>query len=948
METIKRYFEQLLTNVFDIREGEYRKAILMQLNIFLIISTLLIVKPAVNGMFLSKFGAENLPNAFVLVAVFAGLLSLWYSRVLSRISLNTIISRTLVFSVISLVAFGVLLRLNFLEGWVLYLFYIWVAIFAVLSASQFWILANIVFNPREAKRLFGFIGAGAIAGGIFGGYLTSIIAEWVSSENLLFLAAFLLLFCIPITRFIWNKEVLPNQTRFQRKKSIRGFEANPLALIRKSKHLTYLAIIIGISVIVAKLVDYQFSAIASASIQNPDDLTAFFGFWFSTFNVISLVVQLFITRKVVGVFGVGTSLFFLPFGIMFAAILVLIFPELWAVIFLKLIDGSLKQSVNKSAIELMALPIPLEIKNQTKSFIDVFVDSAATGVGGLILIFLVNGLELSTRFISLMILAFFILWIYYSKKIRIEYIRSFKLKVEQIKDKNVKKKSLDIENESVLSGLRKVLQNGTEKQILFVLGKIKEMPDDRLFDEISVLLNHPSAPVRTEALQCLYFFRNRNIIEKVLPLIHDPDQQVKSAAFGYLIAHTQEDKFKILEKYLQDNDYRIRGAALVSLAIEVRDNPELANRFDLENIIKKRIDSLAGIKDPEELNFRQKIVLKAIGHAKVQNFYFAIDDLMHDTGPDVVNQAILSAGNTMSPEFINKISVFLDHDNYKNSAKKALLNYGPAILESFSEIIRNETWNPELIHHIPSIVEEIGTQPSVEMLFHLLDHNDIGLKMEALRSLNNLKINHPQLRFHQKDVIRRIMNEAHIYLETLAALYMQITAMDMQNANPAESKLEKQLEARKSLVVLLERRLDGNLERIFRLLGLKYPPDDILSIYQGLQSKKQDTRINAVEFLDNLLETNLKKVLVPIVENALLDSISEHAIKNLNLKIPDEFDCLALLLAGKDVKINLAVLYLITQLEDKKYIPLVAQYTQSDHLKIRTFANEALKTLLKD
>nr|NQU88838.1 HEAT repeat domain-containing protein [Bacteroidota bacterium] len=656
MDTIKKYVRQLLRKMFDIREGEYRKAVLMQLNIFLIISTLLIVKPAVNGLFLARFGAENLPNAFVLVAIVAGLVSLFYSKILSRIPLNIIMVRTLIWSVIVLIVFGVLLRFDFLVGWVLYLFYIWVAIFAVLSASQFWVLANIVFNSREAKRLFGFIGAGAIAGGIFGGYLTSIIAELIHSENLLFIAALLLFFCIPLTRTVWKNDVVSTQSKFQQKKGIKGFDSNPLALIRKSKHLTYLAAIIGISVIVAKLVDYQFSAIASAKIRDPNDLTAFFGFWFSSFNVISLLIQLFITRKVVGVFGVGTSLFFLPVGIMLGAFLVLIFPELWAVIFLKLIDGSLKQSVNKSAVELMALPLPQEIKNQTKSFIDVFVDSAATGISGLILIFLVTGLDLSTRFISIMILILFFVWIYFSRKIRLEYIRSFKLKIEQIKDIHEKKGTLDFSNESVLSGLAKVLKKGTEKQIIYILQKIKEMPDERLFDNVRALIHHPTANVRAEALHCLYFYRNQHINKEVINLVKDPDQQVKSAAFEYLIAHTAEHRTEILTKYLQDLDYRVRGTALVSLAIETRDNQELQTKFNLEGRIEKKISSLEGLKDPAEIKFRKIIILKAIAQAKITKLYPVINNLMNDVDPDIVKQAITSAGNTMSPGFFDDIA----------------------------------------------------------------------------------------------------------------------------------------------------------------------------------------------------------------------------------------------------------------------------------------------------
>lgn len=945
METIRKKYLHVLRDVFDIREGEYRRAIFMQLNIFLIISTLLIVKPAVNGLFLAKLGAESLPKAFVLVAIFAGLVSFFYSRILSRIALNTIIVRTMIISVSTLILFGVLLRLDFMEGWVLYLFYIWVAIFAVLTASQFWILANVVFNPREAKRLFGFIGAGAIAGGIFGGYLTSIIAELISSENLPFVAAFLLVFCIPITQSIWKKDVLPTQSKFQRKQRIKGFDANPFALIRKSKHLTYLATIIGIGVIVAKLVDYQFSAIASLKIPDSDDLTAFFGFWFSTFNLISLAIQLFLTRRVVGVFGVGTSLFILPLGLMLGAMLVLVFPELWAVIVLKLIDGSLKQSVNKSAVELMVLPIPLEIKNQTKSFIDVFVDSVATGISGLILIFLVSGLDLSTRFISLMILAFFFLWIYFARKIRGEYIRSFKLKIEQNKGIQSKKGTIDLSNESVLSGLQKVLNKGTEKQMIYILRKIKEIPDARLFEDVSGLITHPSPLVRKEALQCLSVFRNQIIIEEALHLINDPDQQVKTAAFDYLIAHSTEDRLELFKKYLADKDYKVRGAALVSLAIETRNNPDLKEMFELESRIGKKINGIKGLKDPGELKFRKLILLQAIGQSKLARYYSLIDGFMDDEDAELKNQAILAAGYTMELDFIPKIAVFLPQEHYRDSAKAALLNYGPAIIESFKELLMGEKWRIEWLQHIPSIVEKIGTQQAVELLFTLLDQNDINLKMEALRSLNKLKTNHPQLRFHNKLVIKRILDEAHLYMETLAAQYAQITAIDPNKKHLEKQDAKKQEEARKSLVDLLERRLDGNLERIFRLLGLKYPPDDILSIYQSLQSKTPEMRINAVEFLDNLLETNLKRVLIPIVETALLDNISEITIKNLNLKIPDEFECLSMLLSGKDVKIKLAVLYLIAQLGDKKYTALVRQNTLHANPKVKSFAGQALSSL---
>jgi ATP:ADP antiporter, AAA family len=370
-----RYF---LRKTFDLREGEISRAALMQLNIFLIICTLLIVKPVAKSLLSSEYGPQSLPIAFVLVALSAAIVSTFYSRMLGKVPLNKIIIWSLVISVFTLILLGVLLSLHLLAGWIYYFLYIFVAIFAALATSQFWIMANVVFNAREAKRLFGFIGAGAIAGGIVGGYLTSALTQFMSIESLLFVAAALVACCIPITRHIWITNVAPNHERIEQKKRIGVGQEHPLKLILNSRHLTYMAVIIGVSVMVAKLIEYQFNALATdyytdpvTKITDKEALTSFFGVMFSTLNIISLLVQLLVTHRVVGVFGVGASLFFLPGGILLGALLLLLFPALWAAVFINIADGSLKQSINKSATELLALPIPNDIKNRTKSFIDL-------------------------------------------------------------------------------------------------------------------------------------------------------------------------------------------------------------------------------------------------------------------------------------------------------------------------------------------------------------------------------------------------------------------------------------------------------------------------------------------------------------------------------------------------------------------------------------------------
>src|SRR5688500_15360718 len=280
--------------------------------------------------------------------------------------------RTYLISIFGLLTFGILLNLGLFPDWMSYVFYIGVALFGLITTSQFWLLANLLFSSLEAKRLFGFIGAGAIAGGISGGYLTTLLTQFMDSKNLLFVAAGLLTISMILNRRIWVS-ILPAYNRSRQEKKEKTLHEYPLRLILNSKHLTFLALIIGISVLVAKLVEFQFSAIASENIKDPDDLTAFFGFWFSTANAVALGIQLLLTQRAVGFLGVGRSLFVLPGALFVSAAAVLNTPVLWAGTALKVLDISLKQSINKAATELLILPVPMAVKSQAKTYIDVFV-----------------------------------------------------------------------------------------------------------------------------------------------------------------------------------------------------------------------------------------------------------------------------------------------------------------------------------------------------------------------------------------------------------------------------------------------------------------------------------------------------------------------------------------------------------------------------------------------
>ena len=76
----------------------------------------------------------------------------------------------------------------------------------ILLISQFWTLANDVYDPRQAKRIFGFIGAGASLGGFAGAAMTSSVVERIGTDAVLLVSAATLAACTLTVALVVRRE----------------------------------------------------------------------------------------------------------------------------------------------------------------------------------------------------------------------------------------------------------------------------------------------------------------------------------------------------------------------------------------------------------------------------------------------------------------------------------------------------------------------------------------------------------------------------------------------------------------------------------------------------------------------------------------------------------------------------------------------------------------------
>ena len=61
--------------------------------------------------------------------------------------------------------------------------------------------------------------------------------------------------------------------------------------------------------------------------------------------------------------------------------------------------------------------------------------------------------------------------------------------------------------------------------------------------------------------------------------------------------------------------------------------------------------------------------------------------------------------------------------------------------------------------------------------------------------------------------------------------------------------------------------MERELERIFRLMKLLFPQQDLHSAYVGVQSRNPVIHDNALEFLENILSPQLRSLLLPLLDS---------------------------------------------------------------------------------
>ncbi|HEY6938272.1 MAG TPA: Npt1/Npt2 family nucleotide transporter [Terriglobales bacterium] len=838
-----------LERVLNLRPGDLGRGLLLCSCLFLIITSYVVGKVAGDALFLAHFEARQLAyadvcSAFLVMGVIAA-----YVRFARRLSVLSLLVASMLFFSSNCGLFWVLAR-SYRAAWLYPVFYMWVKVFGVLAPAQVWTLANYVLTTREAKRVFGLVGGGAISGWIFAGFFCRTIAKLFGTESLLLGMTVFLALCAGLVVLAWQSG---------RVRVGSGQEVSPaaddaprnlwqsVARVFSSPYLRAIAGVICVSNLVTNLTMWQFRAIAQQVLVRKDALAVFFGNFNLYAGAVALVFQLLITTRLLRRFGIGKALFVLPFAILAGSVGLLAVGTLAAVVLLKGTDQVLRYSLDKSTAELLYLPLPSRVKLHVKWFIDTVVWRMGDTLAGLSVLIFATWLHLPAVQLSWVVLAWVGCWLFavYVAKQRYvvtlnDSVTQHRLELEQISAPVLDRQTFDV--------LAAKLAAPDPNEIIYALGLFEAERERAVHPVIRGLLEHPAAQVRHKALSILSDSGDKAVLPQVEKLVQDPDLLVRTDALLYLSHHAHVDPLTRIQDLGDFPDFSVRSAMVAFLA-----RPGEAQNLEAAHHILE-----AMVNEKGEEGRRTRVEAAHLLGLLPDTFDPLLASLLADPEAEVVSEAIRSAGMLRKRRLVPVLIERLGDPALAEVAADALARFGDSIIGALCDHIGDASVSIGVRREIPPVLVRIGTPAAARALGESMLQSDARLRFRIISSLNKLHRQHPEI---ATDVMM---------LETVLGAEI----MGHYRSYQILHLLGPAMETDGSVANALKESMQQELERIFRILGLLYPNLDVHAAYLGLQSKNITVHDNALEFVDNVIKLQIREILVPLLDGRV--TISER------------------------------------------------------------------------
>jgi len=821
------------------------------------------------SLFLSVLPETATPYKFILPPFFVIVAVIYYNRLVPRYPMYRLIAVTNLLMIVGLFFFRYFLDSSFGHSFSFVAsLYVYFEVVVTLIGIQFWTFAGEIFNPREAKRLFGLIATGGVLSNALAGVGLRAALSSISSKDLIFAVIVGLLIGVGCVWILGKQKEqiaatpapsLPRQLDYKSTSiwnELREIMRDPMAMT--------LGALIIITSLVANITDFQLDlSLQRFYAQDSQGMLAFLGTFQIYVGVAAVLVQFLLTNRVLERFGLVAGLLLLPLAIGGGSLAFLVSGgALWAMALPRGTDMTLRFTVNDASLNVLFLPIRESLRRRVKSTLDGVIKPPIMALLGLFfLLFLHNGNNqtgVQTGDVlpwSFVILVLVVIWVLLVLRTRRQYetalvasIKGHRFAFEQT--------TFDIKDETTVELIIRQLKSESSNPlgVIHMLEMLKPSEAMDWHPHILPLLEHPLPEARHLAAH--YFEEHAthiqadNALIALLRMFNDKHHDVRSAAILAYCALTGEAALERIVPLLDAPELATRQAAIVGLMKYAG----ISGVMESATTLKKMFDS----NNPVE----REAGAAVLGSLQIKNYYQPLLRLLDDPDETVQARSIRSAGILRHPALAPKLIQKLGSPRHARYARAALVSFGSGVEYHLSASLADSS-QPAMQIATAKVLRGVHTSTSADMLAkYFFDPND-HLRAAVAQALAHLQADGVRLSIKRNDLLRAALAEIK------RTYSMRLLRMDLGN------------DCGQALDRILQDHLVFILDHLFSVLSLLYPTQDMRAIHRVLVSEGAQ-KANALELIDTLTDKEIKETLLPLVE-APVDKVLQIAMSRFGL-----------------------------------------------------------------
>lgn len=780
------------------------------------------------SLFVSALPKSAIPLKYVLPPVALVVLSTYYATLAVRFRTSRLLSTTSVLVAVALLVFRALLATPYATNLVLLCaLFIFLEVAGNLVLIQFWTFASELFNPREAKRVFGLIAAGGpLASILFGGALQKL-ARLMSTADLLFIVVGCLLATALLVQLLAKSET-PVSSAKPKETDSTSF-AEGMEAIKRSPLLLSITVLVVFCFLTSNISDYQLDLALQREYRNDGQgMVGFLGSFRLWTGLIAAAIQVFLAEFVLSKLGIRAALLLLPLGMLLGSVGVLATGGLlWAVAIPRAVYLIMRYTLNETALNLLYLPLAQALRNQARVLITGVLNPAAVCFLGLIFV-CAAGYDLPLAAWSIPILVISLVWLKSTGTAAARYVVAL---ASSIKKRQFDPEALftPVDDETTTRVVFDALDHPRPEHVIHGLSLLKHLPAEAVETRLPDLLEHSHDHVRLQSLRLLQSKSLKSLLEAVRERLADPCQEVQQTAIDVYCSFLKSKAIGQVKPFLEGSSLPLKAAAIIGLVRHGGLNGVLVGASHLQDLLKSEhgLDRSEGC--------------RILGELGARGFYEPLLVLLDDPLPAVRLAAVRAAEKLGTPELAETVAEKLHDPATRCASVGALVAQRSDSVALVRPRLLDEQEELDVRLACVRVLEGRAEESATEALWEILPNAHGILRTEVCRSLVRLRKNRTDGRV-LKETLGRLLRE-----ESKDAFRLLVL-------NPDDQTL---------LGDAVERRVRESHERLLAVASLLYPQLSLACLRASLYESDERLRAYSVELLDNVLTGEDRDLVFP-------------------------------------------------------------------------------------